>query len=206
MIVVISVRARKARSSRMRSFDPRAVGTLECRAWETYYRRKWAAFLVASVGMVRAAFGMSWPRTALGAWLVLRANQKWAPFPDNDPDAARALMTRFYRLLAASEGASFDPVRAAQLEVEWWRAHREDQHDGDDDSAEELIVALRDLYSYTYSAEPDDVRPAAKLRAEAMDVSDRWVTSGCDPHDPALAQERALLVRSYAALLAAVHR
>jgi len=24
----------------MRSFDPRAVGALECRAWETYYRRK----------------------------------------------------------------------------------------------------------------------------------------------------------------------
>src|SRR5215218_4901074 len=74
----------------MRSFDPRSVGALECRAWETYYRRKWAVFLIASVGLVRAAFGMSWPRTGRGAWLVLRANQKWAPFPDNDPDAAGA--------------------------------------------------------------------------------------------------------------------
>ena len=45
--------------------------------------------------LVRAAFRMSWSRTLVGAWLVLRANQKWAPFPDNDPDAARALMTRF---------------------------------------------------------------------------------------------------------------
>ena len=189
----------------MRSFDPRAVGALECRAWETYYRRKWAAFLIASVGMVRAAFRMSWPRTALGAWLVLRANQKWAPFPRNDPDAARALMTRFYRLLAASEAASFDPVRAAELEVEWWRAHREAQHDGGAGS-EELVVALRDLYAYSYAAEPADVRKAAELRAQAMDVSDRWVEAGCDPGDPRLAEERALLVRSYAALLAAVHR
>ena len=79
----------------MRSFDPRSVGALECRAWETYYRQKWAAFLIASVGLIRAAFGMSGPRTGRGAWLVLRANQKWAPFPDNDPDAARALMPRF---------------------------------------------------------------------------------------------------------------
>ena len=71
----------------MHAFDPRAVGGWECRAWETYYRRKWVAFLVASVGLVRAAFGMSWPRTLVGAWLVLRANQVWAPFPDNDPDA-----------------------------------------------------------------------------------------------------------------------
>jgi hypothetical protein len=53
----------------MRSFDPRAVGALECRAWETYYRRRWGAFLVASVGLVRAAFRMSWPRTVVGAWL-----------------------------------------------------------------------------------------------------------------------------------------
>jgi hypothetical protein len=192
----------------MRSFDPRAVGSLECRAWETYYRRKWLAFLLASIGMVRAAFKMNWARTLVGAWLVLRANQKWAPFPDNDPDAARALMRRFYQLLRTSEGGSvpFEPGRAAELEVEWWRAHREAQHDGGSGRSEELIVALRDLYAYSYAANPAEVRQAAVLRAEAMDVSDRWVNAGCDPADPLLAEERALLVRSYAALLAAVHR
>jgi hypothetical protein len=49
-----------------RRFDPRAVGRCECRAWETYYRRK------------------------------------WAPFPDNDPDAARATMAPFYAALLAA--------------------------------------------------------------------------------------------------------
>jgi hypothetical protein len=39
-----------------------------------------------------------------------------------------------------------------------------------------------------------------------MDVSDRWVAAGCDPQDPLLAEECALLVRSFAALLAGVHR
>jgi hypothetical protein len=190
----------------MRSFDPRAVGALECRAWETYYRRKWGAFLLASIGLVRKAFGMSWPRTLAGAWLVLRANQKWAPFPVNDPAAARALMTRFYRLLVASEGETFDPVRAAELEVEWWRAHREAQHDGRPESAEALVLALCDLYAYCYSVEPAEVRQAAALRAEAMQVSDRWVEAGRDPESPMLPEERALLVRSYAALLSAVHR
>ena len=98
----------------MRRFDPRAVGRYECRAWETYYRRKWAAFLIASVALVRAAFRMSWPKTLYGAWLV--------------------------------------------------------------------------------------------LRAKAMDVSDRWIEAGRDPQHPLLREERALLVRSYAALLAAVYR
>lgn len=190
----------------MRSFDPRLVGARECRAWETYYRRRWAAFLLASVGMVRAAFGMSWARTLVGAWLVLRANQMWAPVPDNDPDAARALMTRFYRLLVVSEGASIDPRHAAELEVEWWRAHREAQHGQDSGPAPALVAALRDLYAYCYSVRPAEVELAAELRAEAMVISDRWVASGCDPGDPLLARERALLIRSYAALLAAVHR
>ena len=54
---------------------------------------------------------------------MLRANQQWAPFPDNDPDAARATMARFYRLLRQP----IDPVRRA--EVEWWRAHRENQYE-----------------------------------------------------------------------------
>ncbi len=189
----------------MRSFDPRLVGARECRAWETYYRRKWAAFLVASVGMVRAAFEMSWARTLVGAWLVLRANQMWAPVPDNDPGAARALMTRFYRLLVVSEGARIDPRRAAELEVEWWRAHREAQHGRAFEPAPALVAALRDLYAYCYSVEPEEVQLAAELRAEAMVVSDQWVASGCHPGDPRLARERALLIRSYAALLAAVH-
>src|SRR3954470_14847894 len=188
-------------TSPMRSFDPRRVGSLECRAWETYYRRKWGAFLVASVGLVRSAFRMSWPRTLVGAWLVLRANQVWAPFPDNDPDKARALMRRFYSLLREP---GVNPFRAAELEVEWWRVHRE--HQREQGSGEALVRALQDLYAYSYSVPPDDVRLAAALRAEAMDVSDAWVEAGCDPADPQLAQERALLARSYAALLAAVHR
>src|SRR3954465_6690956 len=99
----------------MRSFDPRAVGRLECRAWETYYRRKWLACLVAFGAPVRAAFGMSWPRTLAGAWLVLRANMKWARVPVNDPDGARRLMTRFYGLARKSEGPSLHPATAPPL-------------------------------------------------------------------------------------------
>ena len=109
------LRARgRPRPSPMRSFDPRAVGRLETRAWETYYRRRWLACLVAFVALVRAAFRMPWSRTLAGAVLVLRANMKWAPHPVNDPVAARALMTRFYRLVQASAPeAAWDPARAA---------------------------------------------------------------------------------------------
>lgn len=191
--------------SRFRTFDPLTVGTLEGRAWETYYRHEWLAFLTASIGLVRAAFGMSWPRTLFGAWLVLRANQVWSPQHGNDPDGARRHMRRFYSLMAEESGSALDPGRAAELEVEWWRVHREHQF-GRGPTKEEVVDAVCNLYSYCYEADPEEVRPAAALRADAMGVSDRWEAAGRDPADPLLASGRALLIRSYAALLAVVHR
>jgi hypothetical protein len=130
----------------------------------------------------------------------------WAPSPDNDPAKARALMRRFYQLLRKSEGASFDPTRASELEVEWWRVHRVHQREETDGSADPLTQALAALYAHTYRVPRDAVLLAARERAEAMDISDRWVDAGCDLASPLVAQERAALVRSYAGLLAAVHR
>ena len=187
-----------------RAFDPVKVGNLETDAWAAYYRHEWRTFLRAAVGMVGAGFGMGPLRTVQGAWYVLRANQLWAPYPDNDPDAAREQMRRFYALVAHSTGElALDPVRAAELEVDWWRLHREHQHD---DGTEEhaLVQALVDLYSYVYGAEPEAMRPAAQARVDAMDLSDRWVEAGCDLADPLLQQEREKLVASYTALRAAV--
>ena len=174
-----------------------------------YYRREWAVLLAVSVALVHAGFRMRPWRTLYGAWLVLRANQLWAPV-DNDPDGARRCMERFYRLVARDSGETLDTVQAARLEVEWWRAHRShqrapletDRHG----EAEELVGALTDLYAYLYGNDPAEVRPAAALRAEAMDTSDRWVAEGCDRESPLVGEERALLIRSYASLLSAVHR
>ena len=180
------------------------VGSLETDAWAAYYRHEWRSFLAAAVGMVGAGFGMSRVRTLQGAWYVLRANQVWAPYPDNDPDAAREQMRRFYALVVRATGQlAIDPVRASELEVDWWRLHREHQHhEGTEER--ELVQALVDLYSYVYGADPDAMRPAAQARVEAMDLSDRWVEAGCHLDDPLLAQERERLVASYAALWAAV--
>jgi hypothetical protein len=187
-----------------RTFDPVAVGRLECDAWAAYYRREWIPFLRAAVGMVRAGFGMGRLRTLRGAWHVLRANQVWAPYPDNDPDAAREHMRRFYALVTRDH-RGLDPARAAALEVEWWSVHREHQHSADI-TEDELTQALVALYSYVYEVPAETVRSAAELRARAMDVSDRWVAAGCDRSDALLAEERRLLVASFSALREAVDR
>jgi hypothetical protein len=186
-----------------RSFDPVRLGHQETEAWAAYYRHEWLTFLRAAVGMVRTGFGTGPVGTLVGAFHVLRANQLWAPYPDNDPDGARASMRRFYTLVGRHHQLSIDPQQASRLEVEWWRLHRAHQHDPDV-SAESLVRSLVDLYSYVYDVPPDAVREAAQHRVDAMDLSDAWVSAGCDPDDPLLAAERRELVASHSALRQAV--
>ena len=113
--------------TRLRSFDPVRLADLEYRAWVGYYLRQWPRVLIAAVGLVRVGFGMDWYRTLHGAWLVLRANQLWAPYPDNHPKRAQACMRRFYALVRLTYGEPANPAKAAALEVDWWRVHREMQ-------------------------------------------------------------------------------
>jgi hypothetical protein len=189
-----------------RSFDPRRVGGLESRTWVAYYRRDWPTLLRSAVGLVRHTFALPWPATLRGAWLVMRGNQLWAP-ADNDPAACRAVMERFYALVLRHHSSEhFDPHVAAQVEVEWWRIHREHQHLGGSERANALVDALGSLYAYVYDVTEEAVHRAAQQRALAMDISDRWIERGCDPASPLIGEERAALVRSYAALLSAVHR
>ncbi|HEX4727226.1 MAG TPA: hypothetical protein VH298_05480 [Jatrophihabitans sp.] len=196
--------ARMKGSGTRRSFDPVAVGQAECAAWAAYYRHEWGTFLRSALAMVSAGFGMPRLPTVRGAWFVLQANRAWAPYPDNRPELARSYMQRFYQLVLDSGWGELEPALAAELEVDWWRAHREHQHGQAD--RPELVDALDALYAHVYAVPPGTMRAAAELRAAAMDHSDAWVQAGCDLADPLLAEERRALVASFSALRAAVDR
>ncbi len=99
--------------------------------------------------------------------------------PGQRPGAASALMARFYRMLAANERSKLDPVKQPRLEVQWWRAHRENQYGAavqggaGRGAARPLRLLLR--------GGPRRVREAAQLRADAMDISDRWIGRAATP-------------------------
>jgi hypothetical protein len=203
-VIMDRTEARMKSSATRRSFDPVAVGQAECAAWAAYYRREWSDFLRSALAMVSAGFGMGRLSTVRGAWFVLMANRAWAPYPDNRPELARSYMRRFYQLVLESGWDDLDPVLAAELEVEWWRAHREHQHGKA--GRQELVDALDALYAHVYAVPPGTMRTAAELRAAAMDYSDAWVRAGCDLSDPLLAEERRTLVASFSTLREAVDR
>ena len=173
--------------------------------WVAYYQRQWARFLALSVLVVRTAFGMNWIRTVHGAWLVLRANQLWAPPPPrSDPAGARRCMRRFYALLRLTDGEPADPARAAELEVEWWRVHR--IHQRGERGTRPLVDALSQLYAYTSASTRWRCGPPPSTGRGPWALVHQWVTEGRRMDSPLLPPMRAALVRSYAALLAAVHR
>lgn len=187
------------------TFDPVRLGQTECDTWVAYYRHEWRRFLVLSVRLVHAGFGMTWPRTLAGAWLVLRANQVWAPYPHNDPELARGYMRRFYTLVAADGQLAVDPVEAARREVDWWRIHRVHQRETGL-TEKDLTTAVAHLYEYVYGVDEQSVREAAQLRVDAMRLSDAWVDAGCDLSDSRLLEERRSLVASYTRLREAIDR
>lgn len=177
--------------------DPVVVGHRECEAWAAYYRRDWPRFLLSSVGMIQAGFGMRRDLTVRGAWYVLRANQSWAV---SNPRAARRAMGRFYALVADWDRLRIDPSVAATLEVEWWRVHRLRRADAAATTEDELVDTLTRLYDYLYASDPAATRRAAELRVAAMEYSDRWVAGGRRRRDPLLIRERRALVDSYTQL------
>jgi hypothetical protein len=185
----------------MRTFDPARVAYFETENWAAYYQKRWPRLLGVSVGMVRASFGLNPFQAAYGAYLVMRAEVAAAPFPDNDIPLAERYMRRFYAFIKRVHREHFDVDETARLEVRWWVVHRELFGQA---ANQPLVEALADLYAATYSVPRERVREAARLRAEAMLYSDRWVNEGRAPGSPLLAQVRAELERSYAALRAAV--
>jgi hypothetical protein len=192
-------------SSGLRSFDPVRIADLEYRMWVAYYLRRWNHLLAAMVRLHRLGFGTNWLRVLRGARLMLRAAQLWAPYPDNDPDGARAHLRELYALVRLHFGQPADPAIAASLEIDWWRVHRKRQHAPDPAKmGDELVEAVTRLYSYLFGETEAAVRLTAVYRVQAMDLSDQWVRTGCRPDSPLLPLERAALIRAYTALLAAV--
>ena len=93
---------------RLRSFDPFRIADLEYRMWVAYYLHRWTHLVAASVRLLWLGFGTDLARIVPGAWLMLRAVQSWAPFPDNDPDGAQARMRELYGLVRLRFGQPAD--------------------------------------------------------------------------------------------------
>lgn len=181
---------------RGRERGPEGLARLEQRAWQAYYERRWARLARLLLIVTRGHFELPLWQTPYATYLATRAQLAFARRGDAGGEA-EAYMRRFYAVVRRARGSRYDPARAAAAEVGWWVVHR-NRADYPDTTA--LVDALASLYTELYRQPRDAVRPAAHHRAEAMELSDRWVHEGKDPRSPLLGAIRSELARSYRAL------
>lgn len=181
----------------IRNLNPRKLARYEKENYVAYYQKDWLKLLRVSVGMVKEAFGLSWPQAIYGAYLVARAEIAFAPFPQNDIPLTEAYVRRFYRFIKNVHQEEFDVERAVKLEVSWWDIHR--RLFGNYEN-QELVEALACLYEEIYGVESDKFKEAAYYRALGMLYSDLWVNEGKPEDSPLLVKEEEALYEGYRAL------
>jgi hypothetical protein len=187
----------------IRNLDPRKLAHYEKENYVAYYQKDWLKLLRVSVGMVKEAFGLSWPHAIYGAYLIGRAEIAFAPFPNNDIPRTEAYVRRFYQFIKEVHQEDFDIERAVKLEVHWWGVHRRLFGNAEN---QELVEALKCLYQEVYGADSEKFQQAAYERAKGMLYSDLWVNQGKPAGSPLLMQEEEALYRGYKALKEAINK
>ena len=183
--------------------DPVRAGQREIESWTAYQRQQWFGVLRANVGMIQAAHSPQRWRTFVASRRLLQAKRAWAA-PVDDVPQARIHLEQFYAVIAGSGHPDLEPSRAADLEIDWWLAHRGHQ-DREKVGVDAVIAALDALYAHVYRGDPELIRHSADLRVRAMKLHDLWYAAGADPTDSQLADARRTLVAAYTSLRDALH-
>ena len=186
----------------IRNLDPRKLAHYEKENYVAYYQKDWLKLLRVSVGMVKEAFGLSWPQAVYGAYLIARAEIAFAPFPVNDIPLTEAYVRRFYQFIKQVHREDFDIERAVKLEIHWWGVHRRLFGNAEN---QELVEALKCLYQEVYGAASEKFQEAASERAKGMLYSDIWVNQGKPADSPLLVEEEEDLYKCYKALKVAIN-
>ncbi|MDX2227241.1 MAG: hypothetical protein SFY92_09160 [Verrucomicrobiae bacterium] len=154
------------RQADIRTFDPSQMAAAETQAWRDYYGKKPLALFSGLYAQGRRqgfspcdSFFM-----AYNAGNAARTFQK----SRSRQEAMKALpaLEKYFRIVRRGSGGKLDPVRAAQLELEWWQQRRESKPVSD--YAETVAAAWKEIYQTSDSG----VEGAALIRCMMMDVRD----------------------------------
>jgi len=152
---------------------PERLAELEAGGWRAYYDRDWPRLIRLMVQLNQEQFHIPFPLSVVAAFHVARGSVAWAPV-DNDPEQVRHHFRRYYRMARRWSGLTFDPRRAAELEVNYWIEHR--RLSGQPDKTA-FIDAMTALHSHLFGLPVERVRESAEWRVRANNTVD-LITSG----------------------------
>jgi hypothetical protein len=156
-----------SRSTRhdLRRFDPHEVARIETAMWHSYYDHRPVKLFVELSTLLRRQFELPFWRSCQGAYyaarsaVVFQKGRQRAEYLRALPD-----LVDYYGLIRGSSVTAFDTQRVAELELEWWIAHRQ--------APGSLPSALAELPAAMYSQPAADFAEHARLRTQAMLLRD----------------------------------
>jgi hypothetical protein len=163
------------RKSDIRSFDAQQVARLDNAMWRAYYDRRPLPMFNELAELLRRQFHFPLLRSYLAAAYAAKAAFVFKDGKDRG-DYERALpdLIRYYQAIRKISVTPFDPVRTAQLELEWWIVHRQRaQHRGGD-----LERALDEAAAALYQVPEETLVDYGRARATAMDLRDARAERG----------------------------
>lgn len=149
-------------------FDPERIAYYEANGWRAYYERKWLWVLRLIVGLCQQQFHIPFPMSLLAAYYTTRASAAWVPV-DHDERKVLSYLEKFYRVARRYSGLRFDPVRVAQLELQYFEVHR--RLVGAEDKSE-FVQTMAELHSAIFGLPVEQVRESAEWRVRAADTVD----------------------------------
>lgn len=155
------------RSAHLREFDADGVARLETRMWRSYYDHRYLALLLDLYALSRDHFGFSPADSLAIAWYAARAARTFQPTRSRaEAQKALPLLERYYTVIRAHAGETFDVHEAARTELDWWQLRRERSGPAE---YGRVIAQVTTLVFHTDNA---DVGRAGRLRAEMMTYRD----------------------------------
>jgi hypothetical protein len=177
----------------MRQFRPARLADLEIAMWQAGYAKERVRLFSLLVRLLREQYRYPWATAAIEAFHRARAAAVFGDLHDNydvvlpDLEAAHAEARSW-------TGAAFDPPSVARAELAWWKARRVPG----ENSPEQIGRLIAAEYALLYETTPENVAPAALLRAQAASMRDARAA------EPDWTQIARLLRASYEELLAAL--
>jgi hypothetical protein len=155
------------RSSDLRAFDPQSMARRETTVWRHYHDQHYLRLFWDLYRSSRSEFRFSPLDSFRIAFSATHAARLFQPTKSRD-EAAVALppLEVYYGLLRKGAPTDFDPAKAAQLELDWWQARRENVPPAD------YGKTIAENTSLIYGAANPAISESGMLRAEAMAYRD----------------------------------
>jgi hypothetical protein len=149
-------------------FNPDQIAYCEANGWRAYYEHKWFKLLNLTVRLCQEQFRIPFPVSLLAAYYVTRGAAAWVPV-DHDEKTVLKYYEKFYRIARRYSTLTFDPVKVARLEMEYWDVHR--QLVGNPDKSR-FIETMIELHAAVFDLASEQARESAELRVLACNTVD----------------------------------